>query len=280
MLTLAPIRVTAAVLSIALLVAACSSDPVGRPPDAPAPSADGGHVTTVLLADPIEHAHGLVVPGDGTVLVGTHTGVVTVGRDGSTARVGTVDDDLMGMTGVPGTSRLISSGHPGPGSDMPDPLGLMSSSDGGLSWVSQSLAGEIDFHALATDGELIAGFDGVRGIRLSHDGGKTWTDGAVIAAAALAMTPAAMWATTEDGLQRSTDGGQTFSVVPDAPVLRILAAGADGSLWGVDLEGYAWRSKDGSSWTRRAAVGQVEAIGVADYANAYAITAEQLLILT
>jgi hypothetical protein len=69
-------------------------------------------------------------------------------------------------------------------------------------------------------------------------------------------------------------------VVEDAPVLRLLAAGSDASLWGVDLDGYAWRSKDGETWERRGAVGQVDAIGVSDHATAYAITAKQLHVLT
>jgi hypothetical protein len=94
------------------------------------------------------------------------------------------------------------------------------------------------------------------------------------------MTPGSVWATTEQGLQRSTDDARSFTVVHGAPVLRLLAAGADHSLWGVDLEGYAWRSTDGDAWERRAAVGQVDAIAVADHATAYAITAQRLRILT
>jgi hypothetical protein len=234
----------------------------------------------VRLSTELDHAHGLVVTADGTLLAGTHTGVVSIRPNGASARVGTVDDDLMGMTGVPGTKRLISSGHPGPKSRMPNPLGLMSSDDGGASWQPLSLSGQIDFHALATDGRLITGFDGMRGIRLSHDGGRTWTPGAALAAAALAMSPGSVWATTEQGLQRSVDGGKTFTVVGGAPLLRLIAAGSDDSLWGVDLKGYAWRSRDGLTWERRAAVGQIDAIAVADHANAYAITAEQLHILS
>lgn len=284
MLTLSPLRTTAIAAVAALVVAltACSSSggEPATPAAGPSQSLANGAVQRVRLVDDIEHAHGLVVADDGSLLVGTHTGIVKVGRDGSTAKVGSVDDDLMGMTGVPGTGRLISSGHPGASSRMPNPLGLMSSEDGGLTWTPLSLVGEVDFHALATDGELIAGFDGMRGIRLSHDGGRTWTPGAPIAAAALAMTPGAVWATTEQGLQRSTDGGQTFGVVKGAPVLRLLAQGSDDSLWGIDLEGYAWRSTDGAAWERRAAVGQVDAIGVADSATAYAITAKQLHTLT
>lgn len=281
---LSALRATAlAVAAVtALTLTACSSGSAKptTPTGASAASASQGTVQRVQLADEIDHAHGLVVTVDGSLLVGTHTGIVKVGSDGSTAKVGRVDDDLMGMTGVPGTGRLITSGHPGQDTRMPNPLGLMSSQDGGLTWTPLSLAGEVDFHALATDGDVITGFDGMRGIRISSDGGKTWTEGAAVAAAALAMTPGAVWATTEDGLQRSTDGGRTFSVVKGAPVLRLLAAGSDHSLWGVDLEGYAWRSKDGTAWERRAAVGQVDAIAVDDHTTAYALTAKQLHLLT
>jgi hypothetical protein len=237
-------------------------------------------VQLVTLSAPIDHAHGLVVREDGSLLVGTHTGLRSVGRDGEAATVGRGDDDLMGLTGVPGTSRLISSGHPGESSDMPNPLGLMSSQDGGRTWTALSLVGQVDFHALATDGDLIAGFDGMQGIRTSRDGGKTWTQGAAIAAAALAITPGSVWATTERGLQRSTDNAQTFTVVNGAPVLRLIAAGQDGSLWGVDLQGSAWRSPDGLTWQRRGKVGQVDAIAAAGHARAYAITARQLHILS
>ncbi len=278
-----PLRLTALALTagLALTVTACSPNGADEPRAAAAASSSVEEgVARVALSTAIEHAHGLVVTDDGTLLAGTHTGTITVGRDGRTARVGTVDDDLMGMTGIPGTDRLLSSGHTGANSSLPNPVGLRSSDDGGRSWTALSLAGQVDFHALATDGGLVVGFDGARGMRVSRDGGRTWTDGAAIASAALAMTPGSVWATTEQGVQRSTDSGQTFSLVPDAPVLRLLSSGADDSLWGVDLEGYAWRSKDGATWEKRAAVGQVDALAVADFASAYAITAKQLHILT
>jgi hypothetical protein len=296
-LTTAAAALTAA--GVAVTLTACSTDAPTRPAGSAATSTSTAPPTSlstatataaataaatagvqrVRLSTPIDHAHGLVVSEDGSLLVGTHTGVMMVDTNGAAARVGTVADDLMGMTAVPGTGRLISSGHPGASSDMPNPLGLLSSADGGRSWTPMSLAGQVDFHALATDGDLIAGFDGVHGIRLSRDGGRTWTRGAAIAAAALAMTPGSVWATTEQGLQRSTDGGRSFSVVGDAPVLRLLASASDDSLWGVDLEGFAWRSPDGVTWQRRAAVGQVDAMAAADHETAYAITARQLHIV-
>lgn len=290
-----PVRSAAAVIAasaaIAISLAACSSGGPDQPTSAPLTSspatasastpvsADAG-VQRVTLSTPIDHAHGLVVSNDGSLLVGTHTGVRSVVTDGKAVRIGTAGDDLMGMTGIPGTERLISSGHPGGGSTLANPLGLMTNKDGGRSWTSTSLAGQADFHALATDGDLVTGFDGVQGIRISRDGGKTWTQGAAIAASALAMTPGSVWATTQQGLQRSTDNGHKFSPVPGTPVLRLVVAGQDHSLWGVDVNGYAWRSRDGASWQRRAQVGQIEAIAAANHAKAYAITDKQLHILT
>lgn len=292
-LTSTPAVTVAALMTAALVLTACSSGAQPQPSAATTPTspAAGSSATSstspstavvrvVRLSTSIDHAHGLVVSDDGTLLVGTHTGVMSVRPDGKAARVGAIDHDLMGMTGIPGTGRLISSGHPGASSDLPNPLGLMESTDGGHVWTALSLAGQVDFHALSTNGELVAGFDGAQGIRVSRDGGTTWTKGAAIGAAALAMTPGAVWATTEQGLQRSTDDARSFTVVQGAPVLRLLAAGEDHSLWGVDLEGYAWRSKDGNAWERRGAVGQVDAIAVADHATAYAITAQRLHVLT
>lgn len=40
--------------------------------------------------------------------------------------------DLMGFT-VAGPDRFLASGHPGPGADLPEPLGLVESRDGGQS---------------------------------------------------------------------------------------------------------------------------------------------------
>lgn len=291
--TSTPAVTVAVMMAATLVLTACSSGAQPQPTAATTPTSPAAAssatppsspatatVREVRLSTRIDHAHGLVVSDDGTLLVGTHTGVMSVRPDGKTARVGAIDQDLMGMTGIPGTGRLISSGHPGASSDLPNPLGLMESTDGGHVWTAVSLAGQVDFHALATDGDLVAGFDGVQGVRVSRDGGTTWTQGAAIGAAALAMTPEAVWATTEQGLQRSTDDARSFTVVKGAPVLRLLAAGEDDSLWGVDLQGYAWRSTDGNAWVRRGAVGQVDAIAVADHATAYAITADRLHVLT
>src|SRR3546814_12519195 len=78
------------------------------------------------------------------------------------------------------SSDLFSSGHPGPSSTAANPLGLRTSNDGGRTWTDSSLAGQVDFHSLVTDGTTLVGFDGARGVTVSKDRseersvGKEW----------------------------------------------------------------------------------------------------------
>ena len=263
-----------------VVLAGCSS---GEQPTTAAGSGSAtaeSSVPGVTLSPALDHLHGLHLDADGAVLAGTHTGLVEIAADGTTRRVGDSDDDFMGLTGASGTDHLYASGHPGPSSSAPNPLGLIDSTDGGRTWTPKSLTGEVDFHALATDGELLIGFDGVTGLLTSTDGGVTWSAGAALAAAALAVTEAGVWATTTDGLQHSTDGGRTFTLVPDAPPLTLLSAGKDGSLWGIDIDGLAWRSRTGQTWEQHAVIGPAEAVLAIDFDSAYAATAQTLYSLT
>lgn len=278
---------------VAALSAGCSADAAGagdRATNVAAPSsatmvdtfeasgagAERGGLTRVPFVQRLEHVHGLVVDGD-RFLAGTHAGLWRVDHDGAVSRVGYTRDDLMGMSGEPGTGQLVSSGHPADG-DRPDPLGLMVSDDRGATWREVSLAGEVDFHALAVRGEQIVGHGGP-GLLISEDGGRTWADGAAIQPAALVITDGTVWATTAEGLQRSDDGGLSFEAVPGAPGLVLLAAGADGSLWGVDRSGVAWRSRDGAEWEKRVVVGPVHALAASGFDLAHAVTDEYLLEL-
>ncbi|WP_024795010.1 F510_1955 family glycosylhydrolase [Tomitella biformata] len=264
----------------AIVLASCASAQESPDGEAGPGSASAGSATAqVVLDPPLDHLHGLHLGADGAVLAGTHTGVFEVERSGRTMKVGESDDDFMGLSGVPGTNNLFASGHPGRSSSAPNPLGLTASSDGGRTWESRSLVGEIDFHALATDGEVLIGFDGVTGLIVSKDGGSTWTPGAPMHAAALAATDSGIWAATADGLQHSLDAGRTFAVVPGAPLLVRVSAAGDGSLWGVDTGGVAWRSHNGEVWEQRDVVGPVEAVLAVDFNTAYAMTAQTLYTL-
>ncbi|MFM1725605.1 sialidase family protein [Rhodococcus sp. PAM 2766] len=233
-------------------------------------------LTTMPLSPELDHLHGLHVDADGTVLAGTHSGLLALAPSGNTTRIGASDDDLMGLSGIPGTDTLFSSGHPGPSSEAPDPLGLARSTDGGVTWESRSLVGEVDFHALASDGRILVGFDTSSGIQVSADEGATWSPGAAIGASALAVNAGGIWAATPDGPLLSTDGARTFAPTPGAPPLGLVSAGRDGSLWGMDDGGNAWRSRDGRAWEEFTRVGDVEALTALDYDTAYAATAQEL----
>ncbi|MXP21229.1 exo-alpha-sialidase [Gordonia sp. HNM0687] len=240
--------------------------------------ADGG-VSRVALSPRLDHVHGLHIDADGTILAGTHSGVWAVNSDGNATKVGSSDDDLMGFSGASGTDTLVTSGHPGPSSEAPNPLGLRRSNDGGRTWMDQSLGGEVDFHALATDGAYVIGFDGTTGLRVSVDGGLSWSPGAALAAASLTIGPGGVWALTTAGVQRSIDDGSSFEVVGGAPDLMLLA-GTREALWGIDGDGNAWRSHDGDTWEKRSFVGSAEALTADGFATAYAATGENLHVLS
>lgn len=260
--------------AVVLIVSGCSSasDHASAPKVPPVPA-----VKVVELNPELDHLHGLHIGAAGTIVAGTHSGLFAIDPSGVTSRVGGSDDDFMGLTGVPGSDLVFASGHPGESSSAPNPLGLRHSADGGQTWVDKSLVGDVDFHALVTDGVVVAGSDGTT-ILVSADAGTTWASGAAMRVASLAITESGVWAVTDDGLQHSTDGARSFSVEPDAPSLVILA-GAGDALWGIDVEGNAWRSREGQDWQVHSYVGSVEALTAANYDTAYAATTRSLYTL-
>ena len=87
--------------------------------------------------------------------------------------VGKENLDVMGFTTL--GNSLFASGHPAQGSKAPNPLGLIKSIDGGLSWKAISLVGKVDFHFLEGAGTDLYGADSQSGdLIYSADSGKTW----------------------------------------------------------------------------------------------------------
>ncbi len=265
-----PRVIASALAAAALVLAGCSQTEQSATFEAIVPA--------VPFDAALTHIHGLHATADGAVLAGTHTGLYSLGQSGETSRVGDSDDDFMGLTGVPGTDTLFSSGHPGVSSSARNPLGLRGSADAGTTWTDRSLAGQVDFHAMAADGRLLVGYDGTDALLVSTDAGTTWTRGASVDAYALAHTTTAVWALTPDGLLRSTDGAQTFVATDGAPALGLLA-GAGDALWGIDGRGDVWRSREGSNWQKTGRVGAVEALTAVDYDTAYAASNQALYTL-
>ena len=211
-------------------------------------SATGGaspSLSTVDLAQPLDHVHAVVLAG-GDLLVGTHTGVVEVDpASGATTLRGTSRDDFMGLA-VSG-STLVASGHPGAGSSLPDPVGLLQSTDGGSTWETVSLTGQIDFHALAVNGQDVAGQSTTEELMYSADGGSTWQVAGSSNATSLAWFDGRLWIANGQGLVSWSPDGQTAD--SDLGPAVFLAAADDGSaLWAVLVDGTVHRSTDGAGW--------------------------------
>lgn len=233
-----------ALIAIAMAVAATALAGCAGP----SPASDG----------PVfDHVHGLGVdPADGTIQVASHDGLFQSGPDGLVP-FGAAGRDLMGFT-VAGPGVYLSSGHPAPGDDLPNPLGLVESRDGGTTWTPLSLTGEVDFHALEVAAGTVFGYDAGNGLlRSSTDGGRSWEDRAVLDALDIAADPtdpARVLATTEEGVVASTDGGRTFSA-PSGPLLAYLSWAPDGTLYGLDTDATVFTSRDGgTTWEQAGTV--------------------------
>lgn len=193
------------------------------------------------------HVHGLAVdPGTDELLLAGHNGLFDLSGEEPEQIGGT--NDYMGFA-VAGPDHYYASGHPGPGSDLPNPAGLIESTDGGQTWQVLSRQGESDFHAMAVSSEGVIGFDGT--LRFTPDG-QEWSEaGEQIQPAHLSAYPQdpVVLATTEPGVQRSTDGGLTWELPEGAPVLLVTGFADADTAVGVDPEGAVHISRDaGLTW--------------------------------
>jgi hypothetical protein len=256
-----PLRLVAGVVSVGLLTAcATTPDPaagpaaVGSSQASPTPETQGSQGVAPSAgpdADPVTlpsaHVHGIARdPGSGKLVVAAHDGLYVY--DGATPeRVGPVID-LMGFT-VAGPGHYYASGHPGTATDLPQPVGLIESRDGGNTWTVLSRGGRSDFHALTTTGQSVVGFDGA--LRVTSDG-QAWADGYLEAAPrtlAGSRSGSAVLATTEAGLLRSTDGGVVWQRVDGAPRLLLVAFGDGENAVGLTPSGQVHISPDaGRTW--------------------------------
>ncbi|GAB2603609.1 hypothetical protein GCM10009696_06370 [Kocuria himachalensis] len=224
-------------------LAACSSP---APTPAPAGASSAGTAITHVHAITRDTVTGGGA-GAGMILLATHEGLFRL-QDRELTQVGPVVD-LMGFTVTP-EGRYLASGHPGTGTDLPEPVGLIESTDQGETWQVLSRGGESDFHTLAAGPNGVLGFDGQ--LRASSDG-RTWNTVEIPSApAALAIAPStgAILATTEDGVMRSDDGGTTWGTLDTPQLMSLVAWADDTTIVGAGIDGRLLTSTDaGKTWT-------------------------------
>ena len=122
--------------------------------------------------DSVSHIHHVKVVGS-KVLVLTHEGLYELVGENNMKLVGKEKIDVMGFVSL--GHVLVASGHPAVGSKMPNPIGVIKSLDGGLTWNSVSLSGKVDFHFLEGLGSELYGADSQTGkLMYSADSGVTW----------------------------------------------------------------------------------------------------------
>ncbi|WP_199849582.1 F510_1955 family glycosylhydrolase [Blastococcus sp. Marseille-P5729] len=194
------------------------------------------------------HVHAAVRdPADGTLLVATHTGLFKKSDDGLTS-IGPVVD-LMGFA-VASDGTYYASGHPGMQTDLPQPLGLVRSTDGGATWEVVSRGGESDFHALAVSGTQVVGFDGA--LRQSPDG-KEWTTLAIpLEPISLAFSPdgSTVLASTGTTVLRSGTDLDTWTPMSAAPAAVLVAYADADTIIVLAQDGRLHQSTDaGATWT-------------------------------
>ena len=216
-------------LATMAVLTACGS------PGTATPSARGGSPAAAPVSSPasasssrppvaITHIHAVARdPKSGELLLATHEGLFRH-VNGDLVQNGPVID-LMGFAVAP-DGTYYASGHPGVGVDLPQPVGLITSTDAGRSWRVASRGGQSDFHALTAGSTAVIGFDGV--LRSSTDG-TTWTTRTIPApprTLAAAPTSGTLLATTEAGLLASSDTGSTWRPL-SPPGTALLVTWAD-----------------------------------------------------
>jgi photosystem II stability/assembly factor-like uncharacterized protein len=226
-----------------------------------------------------------VNPADGTLLMGTNTGLFEIPPNGGTPKkvtgelttpegTGQVSEALVAR--FVGPDQLIASGHPPSGSALPEVLGLIRSDDAGKTWESVSELGTADFHALAQSGGLlVAPLYGQAQILVSRDEGKTFqTRVAPAALVDLAVDPGdpRRWAATSDqGIFVSLDEGRTWRQRDPTPNVRLAWPKPD-ELYRIDPGGPVKVSADGGeTWEDRGSTGgEPQALTVAEDGTMYA----------
>lgn len=267
-----------ALVSVAGLLSACASDEAGPAPIEQLTSESASSSSPIVGAPDWGHVHNLSLSGN-VVYIGTHEGFWKQEVGQEPALLSQPTFDVMGLAGT--SQRWLASGHPGSDMDAPSDLGLIESIDGGETWQSVSLLGEVDFHRLAAVADFVLGVSALDNSLLrSTDGGQTWQDLGTSSIFDLAINPKNpdnIFATTANGAIASLDGGFTFAPV-ETPIPLVLVAWSQEGLYATSTEGTILYSPDnGANWTERGVLGDDAVDLAADAGNVVVVVNDSIL---
>ncbi len=218
--------------------------------------------TSSSAPDSIEHMHGLAFSKDGKeVWIPAHEGIV-VYRDGKWSNAPGKKHDYMGFSST--NDGFYSSGHPARGSDLPNPLGLIKSTDDGKTIETLALSGEVDFHGLTAGyrSHTLYVFNSspntlmpTPGFFSSTDEAETWKQsdfkgvtGQPVAFAAHPDHAGTVSVAMDQGLFQSKDFGNTFENITFDPRIAAINYAPNGKLLVSTLDGkLMMQSEEG--WT-------------------------------
>jgi uncharacterized protein (DUF305 family) len=245
----------------------------------PANAAEGdasASPSEVALSTPLDHVHAAVYI-DVQLLIGTHSGVAEIDPvSGAVRKLGSSQDDFMGLAGT--AELLVASGHPGVGSVLPDPVGLIRSTDGAETWETVSLTGEIDFHALAIDGDQVAGSATAGELLYSEDAGSSWTAIAQGEFTSLAWFQGQLWIADGSTISTWVPGDAAPQTVPEAAGVFVAAASDASLLWVLGPDGSLLVTEDGVEWSDAGSVDEAASLATSPDA-AYVVTPDRVQVI-
>lgn len=193
----------------------------------------------------MDHMHGMGYTADGhKLLFAAHDGL-KIYEHGIWSSGSGEKHDYMGFNVA--DNGFYTSGHPAPGSKLPNPFGVARSTDQGLTIEPLAYHGQIDFHLMAAgyrSHSLYIYNPGPlpqlkeTGLYYSNDEGKTWikakmtgVSGEVTAVAAHPDQSAVVAVGTVSGLYVSADSGGTFETVQTGKQITGLSYSPQGMLY-------------------------------------------------
>jgi photosystem II stability/assembly factor-like uncharacterized protein len=204
-----------AIVTSALIISACSNG-----------KSEGENDFLETFSGSLEHVHGLGYAGNtGEIFLAAHDGL-KIYKNGDWYKTKTQNNDYMGFNAV--DKGFYTSGHPGKGVNLPNPIGIMRSFDNGQTLEEIAFKGEIDFHAMGVGYfnhtiYVLNSHENSKlgeGLYVSRDEGKSWDKLAaenlgekVFSIAVHPTNDEILAVASQDGVFLSKNAGESFELI-------------------------------------------------------------------